>query len=91
MTALFTLLVLCAFACVIGCFVYGATIASELRSRGLSAHPMLIRFMIFRYLAVYKRVTLEETGEVGPLYQPCATFGTLSLVLMLVALAIRFL
>ncbi len=36
--------------------------------------------MIFRYLSVYKRVTLEETGEVGPLYQACSVASALAAI-----------
>ncbi len=88
---LVTILALLCLICLIGTFSYGAQIANDLRSRGLSAHPLLIRFMIFRYMAVYRRVTVEETGEVGPLYGPCSTFGTLTLVLAFAMIAARFL
>jgi len=36
--------------------------------------------MIFHYLAKYKRVTVEETGEVGPLYHGCSTASAWALV-----------
>ncbi len=84
---LVTVFALLGLICLFGTFSYGARIANELRSRGLSAHPLLIRFMIFRYMSVYRRVTIEETGEVGPLYGPCSTFGTLTLVFTLAAIA----
>ena len=88
---LVTVFALLGLICLIGTLSYGAQIANNLRSRGMSAHPLLIRFMIFRYMAVYRRVTVEETGEVGPLYGPCSTFGTLTLVFLLAAIATRFL
>ena len=39
---------------------------------GIVTDDDLLRWMIFRYLSVYKRVTLEETGQVGPLYHACS-------------------
>jgi hypothetical protein len=38
----------------------------------------MVRWMIFRYLSMYKRVTLEETGEVGPFYGACSTASALA-------------
>jgi hypothetical protein len=74
-------LALLALVCALTALGFGVAIANELRARGLRANPLLIRFMVFRYLAMYKRVTVEETGEIGPLYRPCATAGSLALVL----------
>jgi hypothetical protein len=59
---------------------FGIAIANSLRARGIKANPWLVRFMIFRYMAEYKRVTLSETGQVGSLYYGCAVSGTIALV-----------
>ena len=88
---LLTVLVSLTFISVIGTYVTGGRIANDLRSRGMSAHPFLVRYMIFRYMSVYRRVTIEETGEVGPLYGPCSTFGTLTLIFALAAIATKVL
>ncbi len=61
-------LALLAVACALTSVGFGIRIANDLRARGLQANPLMVRWMIFRYLSVYKRVTLEETGKVGPLY-----------------------
>ena len=53
-------------------------IANDLRARRLSANPALVRWMIFKYMADYRRVTLKETGRVGPLYRQCATVSALA-------------
>ncbi len=71
--------------------VYGARIARELRLRGLKASPRLLRGMLLKYLADYKRVTVAESGHPGPLYQPClralllALASALCLIVTLVA------
>ncbi len=83
-------LALLALVCALTALGFGVGIANELRARGLHANPLLIRFMIFRYLAMYKRVTVEETGEVGPLYRPCSTAGALALVLTFAMIATHF-
>ena len=64
-----TILALLALICAFGSLYTGVRIANELRARGISAKPILVRWMIFKYMAEYRRVTLQETGKVGPLYQ----------------------
>ena len=71
-------LMLLAVACALTSVGFGIRIANELRARGLQANPLMVRWMIFRYLSMYKRVTLEETGEVGPLYGACSTASALA-------------
>ena len=68
---------------------FAIAIANDLRARGLSANPLFVKWMVFRYLAVYKRVTLEETGEVGPLYRGCSVAGVSALILCLGAIFTR--
>ncbi len=60
---------------------FGVAIANALRARDIKANPWLVRFMIFRYMAEYKRVTVSETGTVGSLYYGCSASGTAALVL----------
>lgn len=73
-------LMLLAVICALTGVGFGIRIANELRARGLQANPLFVRWMIFRYLSVYKRVTLEETGEVGPFYQACSIASSLAAV-----------
>ena len=72
------LLGLLAVVCALGSVYTGVRMANELRARGLPAHPALVRWMIYKYMAEYRRVTLKETGKVGPLYQACATVSALA-------------
>jgi hypothetical protein len=76
-----TALILLCLACALGGSITAGQIAMDLRSRGLDANPLFMRWMIFRYLAQYKRVTLKETGQVGPLYARCTTLFALAGVL----------
>ena len=59
---------------------FGVRITSELRSRGIKANPLMVRWLIHRYLAEYQRVTVAETGRVGPLYNACVAALLLALV-----------
>ena len=71
-------LALLAIGCALGTVFTGVKMANELRARGVPANPALVRWMIFRYMAEYRRVTLKETGRVGPLYHACATVSALA-------------
>ena len=75
-----TVLAILAVICALGSVFTGVRIANDLRARGLSANPALVRWMIFKYLAEYRRVTLKESGQVGPLYNECATVSALAAV-----------
>ena len=85
------ILALIALIFALGTIYVGVQIANELRSRGISAKPLLVRWMLFKYMAYYRRVTLEETGKVGPLYQRCSTMLLLTLVFGFGAILSRFL
>jgi hypothetical protein len=67
----------------------GVRIANELRARGLRANPLMVRWMIFRYLSEYRRVTLEETGRVGPLFDACSTTSALAAGFAIAAILTR--
>lgn len=79
-------LAILAVICALGSIFFGVRIANDLKARGLSANPALVRWMIFKYLADYRRVTLQETGQVGPLYNRCATASALAAVLAIAAI-----
>ena len=86
-----TILVIVALICAFGSVHAGVQIANDLRSRGISAKPILVRWMIFHYMAEYRRVTLEETGQVGPLYQRCATISALTAIFGISAILAKLL
>ena len=75
-----------ALAFALGSIYFGVRIANELRSRGGSAKPALVRWMLFRYMNEYKRVTIEETGEAGPLYRRCSMMLVLTIVFAVIAI-----
>ena len=79
-------LALLAVACALAAVGIGVAIANELRERGIRANPLFVKWMIFRYMAVYRRVTLEETGEIGPLYHACSVVSALAGILGVAAI-----
>jgi hypothetical protein len=83
-----TTLAVLALISAFGAMYYGIRMANELRARGHSANPLFTRWMIFNYMAKYRRITLEETGRVGPLYHACVTSSTLAALLAFGALFI---
>jgi hypothetical protein len=85
----FTILAALSILCAIGSLVTSIRIANYLRSRGKSAHPALVRWMIFKYMADYKKLTLEETGSVGPLYNQCSTISGLAALFALMAILVK--
>ena len=87
----FTILALLAVICALGSVYTGVRMANELRARGIQANPALVHWMIFKYMAEYKRVTVSETGKVGHLYNQCATISSLAALFALAAILVKFL
>lgn len=50
-----------------------------LRARGRKVNPLLLRVMIFRYVAEYRRLTIAEHGRPGVLYRHLSVAGLLTL------------
>ena len=66
-------------------------IVNELRKRDVKINYFLLRFLIPKYAHQYKKITLEETGEVGRVYYCWLTTINLVLVSFAVAILFRFL
>ena len=68
--------------------VSGIRMVCWLRSRSVKINYFLIRFLLYKYAEQYKRMTLQETGRVGPLYDPFKVgfysmiFSTIVLVIL---------
>ncbi len=90
MTITLSLAVL-ALICAVGSVFTGVRIANDLRTRGIAANPAMVRWMIFKYMAEYRRVTLQETGHVGRLYNQCATVSALAALFGIAAILFKVL
>jgi hypothetical protein len=60
--------------------ITAASMANELRARGMAANPLFVRWMVFKYVSDYRRVTLEETGQVGSLYNTHITLFAIAAI-----------
>ena len=78
-----------AMVCALTALGFAIAVANYLRERGHRANPLLVKWMVFHYMAMYKRVTLEATGEVGSLYHGCSVASALALVLGIAAILTR--
>ena len=86
-----TVLAILALAGALASIHAGVLIAKDLQSRGISAKPIMVRWMIFKYMAQYRRITLEETGKVGPLYDRCAILSSITGILGVSAILVKLL
>ena len=51
--------------------VFSMMIVHEVSKRGIKINFFLLRLYVIKYIDQYKKLTLEETGKLGPLYVPC--------------------
>ncbi|MFH0992597.1 MAG: hypothetical protein V1799_21580 [bacterium] len=80
-----------AVLCALGSVFTGVQIANDLKARGIPANPALVRWMIFKYMAEYRRITLKETGTIGPLYTRCANISALAALFAIAAVLTKVL
>jgi hypothetical protein len=79
-----SIILICAIACVCLYVIFSMMIVHQLSRRGVKISFLLLRLYIIKYIHQYKKITLEETGKVGPLYYPCIISVNMALVLALV-------
>jgi len=85
------LLAVLAVVCALTALGFGVAVANYLRERGHRANPLFVKWMVFRYLATYRRVTLEETGQVGRLHYGCSVASAWAVILAVAAILVRVL
>ena len=64
--------------------VFSMMIVHQLTKRGVKINFLLLRLLIIKYIHQYRKITVEETGKIGPLYYPCLVSVNLALVLVLI-------
>ena len=69
--------------------VYSLIIVHEVSKRGVKVDLFRLKSHLIRYIGLYKRLTREETGKVGPLYYPCIGFYVAALVFAIIHLIAR--
>ncbi len=78
------IVLICAIACVCLYVVFSMMIIHQLSKRGVKINFFWLRLLIIKYIHQYKKMTLEETGKVGPLFYPCIISVNMALVLAIV-------
>ena len=74
----------------VGIFViFSIMIVNEVSKRGIKINFLWLRLYIIKYIHQYKKLTLEESGRVGPLYYPCVISVNLALVLAVIGLILK--
>jgi hypothetical protein len=74
----------------IGLFVVlSVMIVNEVSKRGIKINFFLLRLYIIKYVHQYRKLTLEESGKVGPLYYPCIISVNLALILAVAGLILK--
>lgn len=63
-----TLLIVMIFAFASWAIAAYILMVRELEKRGVAVKFLSLRFKMFSYLTQYRKVTLAETGHVGPLF-----------------------
>jgi len=64
-------------------------IVNEVSKRGVKINFFLLRLYIPKYMHEYRRLTLQETGKVGPLFCPCVGSYLLALIFTVAYLIFR--
>ena len=69
--------------------VFSVLIISFLSKRGIKINYLLIRIYIYKYVNQYRKITIEETGKVGPLFYPFITSFILALIFAIVGAILK--
>jgi hypothetical protein len=64
-------------------------IVNEVSKRGIKINFFLLRLYIIKYIHQYRKLTIQETGRVGPLYYPCVISVNLSWVCAIAGLILK--
>ena len=64
-------------------------IVHEVSKRGVKINFFWLRLYIIKYIHQYRKLTLEESGRIGPLYYPCVISVNLALILAIVGLILK--
>jgi hypothetical protein len=79
-----TLLASLMLACGVWAAVASGLIVRDLERRGVSIDFLWLRVKILKYISEYRKVTLEETGHVGPLFYHYVIPLNVALVLVII-------
>ena len=84
-----TLLSITAAACMIWAVVAGLMAVRYCQAHGTTVNPVLLRWEVLRCLSIYRKLTRELTGHVGPLFYHFLIPINAALVLVIIMLVAR--
>lgn len=64
-------------------------IAEALRKRNMKVNWIFLKVLIIKYVGQYRKITLQETGKVGPLYYSFVVSMNLALVTAIIGIVLR--
>jgi hypothetical protein len=87
--ALSNLLIGFAIFCALWGVVSMILIAEALRKRNMKVNWIFLKVLIIKYVGQYRKITLQETGKVGPLYYSFVVSMNLALVTGIIGIVFR--
>ena len=78
-----------AIICVLCGVVSSVLIISFLSTRGIKSNYLLLRIYIYKYVNQYRKITIEETGKVGPLFYSLITSFILALIFAIAGMVLK--
>jgi len=78
-----------AIVCVLCGVVSSVLIIAFLSKRGTKINYLLIRIYIYKYINQYRKITIEETGKVGPLFYSFIISFILALIFAMVGVLLK--
>jgi hypothetical protein len=81
-----TIILVLAIGFMLAFVVLSLMMVHQVAKRGVKINILWLRLFIIKYLHQYRKITLEETGKVGPLFYPCLASVNIALVLAVIGM-----
>ena len=78
-----------AIVCVLCGVVSSVLIIAFLSKRGTKINYLLIKIYIYKYINQYRKITIEETGKVGPLFYSFIISFILALIFAIIGILLK--
>jgi len=89
MEIMINLFLVLAIVCVLCGVVSSVLIIAFLSKRGTKINYLLIRIYIYKYINQYRKITIEETGKVGPLFYSFIISFILALIFAIIGILLK--
>ena len=89
MEIMINLFLVLAIVCVLCGVVSSVLIIAFLSKRGTKINYLIIRIYIYKYINQYRKITIEETGKVGPLFYSFIISFILALIFAIIGILLK--